>query len=100
HRRIPNLLSLGAWVVGIGLLIFRQNSLLGAAPSSALYGAGFGLLVTYPAYLMRKLGAGDVKLMVAMGLLTSLPVTIKAFVVAAFAGAVIALIWLSVNWWM
>jgi prepilin peptidase CpaA len=99
YRRIPNVLSLGAWVVGIVLLVFKQTSLLGAAPSSALYGAGFGLLVTYPAYLMRKLGAGDVKLLVAMGLLTSLPVTIKAFVVAALTGAVIALVWLSINWW-
>jgi len=81
------------------LVILKQTSLLGATPSSALYAAGFGLLVTYPAYLMRKLGAGDVKLLVAMGLLTSLPITIKAFMVAAFSGAIIALVWLSVNWW-
>jgi len=99
-RRIPNQLSLGAWVVGIVMLVFEQASLVGVSPSSALYGAAFGLLVTYPAYLMRKLGAGDVKFLVAMGLLTSFSITIKAFVIAAFAGSLLAILWLTVDWWI
>lgn len=99
-RRIPNFLSLGAWFFGGLVLAFKGVSLTGATSSSALYGAGFGLLVTYPAYLTRKLGAGDVKFLVAMGLLTSLSITVKAFVLAAFVGALLAILWLTVDWWI
>ncbi|MFT3857966.1 MAG: A24 family peptidase [Aquabacterium sp.] len=96
YRRIPNVLSLGAWLLGLAVLAIHQSSLMGAPWSSALWAAGFGLLATLPAYLVRKLGAGDVKFMVAIGLLTSLPVTIRCFVVAAGCAGLMALFWLAI----
>lgn len=98
YRRIPNLLSLGAFCVGCAVLIFRQTSLTGAPWGTALLGGGFGLVATFPAYLLRKLGAGDVKYLVAMGLLTSFAITFKAFLIAATLGMCIAMLWLAIAW--
>ena len=95
-RRIPNLLTLGAWLVAVGLLLINHVSLWGSEASSAVLAAGFGLLMTLPAYLIHRLGAGDVKYIVAIGLLTSWPVTARCFVIAAVAGGLIAVVWLSV----
>jgi prepilin peptidase CpaA len=95
YRRIPNVLSLGAWVTGILLLAMHGTSLTGAMPFSVVKAVGFGLLVTMPGYVMRKLGAGDVKYMVAIALLTSWPITLACFLIAALLGGAVALLWLS-----
>jgi prepilin peptidase CpaA len=95
YRRIPNVLSLGAWLVAVFVLLARHASLTGAAPFSALAAAGVGLLLTLPAYVARKLGAGDVKYMVAIGLLTSWSITLTCFVVAALCGGLVGALWLA-----
>lgn len=92
QRRIPNLLSLGAWVVGVAVLIFSGHSVLGAEPSSALLAAAGALLVTLPGYLTRHLGAGDVKFLVATGLLSSWPLTLICFTVGTLLGAAVGLL--------
>lgn len=99
YHRIPNALSLGAWVFGACLLISREASLLASPPQDALLAAAFGALVTLPAYAFKKLGAGDVKMLVAIGLLTSLPVTIACFVVAALLGVAIVMGWVMLDRW-
>lgn len=92
QRRIPNLLSLGAWVVGIAVLVFSGHSVLGAEPSSALLAAAGALLVTLPGYLTKHLGAGDVKFLVATGLLSSWPLTLICFTVGTLLGAAAGLL--------
>jgi prepilin peptidase CpaA len=94
YRRIPNVLSLGAWCVAVALLLLRHTSLTGADWPHALLAGGLALLLTLPGYAWRKLGAGDVKYLVAIGLLTSVSVTLTCFVVTAFAGGLIAVAWL------
>lgn len=61
--------------------------------------AAFAVAVSLPGYALRKLGAGDVKMLVAIGLLTSLPVTLHTFAVAALLGAAVALMWLWLDRW-
>lgn len=92
QRRIPNLLSLGAWVVGSAVLIVSGRSALGAEPSSALLAAAGALLVTLPGYLTKHLGAGDVKFLVAAGLLSSWPLTLICFTVGTVLGAAVGLL--------
>jgi prepilin peptidase CpaA len=92
HRRIPNLLSLGAWVVGICVLVLSGRSVLGAEPASALLAAFGALLVTLPGYLTKRLGAGDVKFLVATGLLSSWPLTLICFTVGTLLGAAVGLL--------
>jgi prepilin peptidase CpaA len=92
ERRIPNLLSLGAWGVGVAVLALTGRSLLGAEPSSALLAAAGALLATLPGYLTRRLGAGDVKFLVATGLLSSWPLTLICFTVGTALGAAVGLV--------
>jgi prepilin peptidase CpaA len=67
YRRIPNWLTLSGVLVGIGLNSFLNTSLHNWR--SALMGLGLAFLIYFPLYLLRGMGAGDVKLMAAIGAL-------------------------------
>mgnify|MGYP005849194045 CR=1 FL=1 len=69
-HKLPNVLTLGACLPALTVLIFQQHSLLGASLSSALTGWCLAMLLTLPAYAVGWLGAGDVKMFSAMGLMT------------------------------
>ena len=63
-RKIPNWLTVPAFVAGLTL----RTVLFGwPGAKSALEGTGLALLVLLPLVLMRALGAGDWKLMGAVG---------------------------------
>jgi Flp pilus assembly protein protease CpaA len=91
-RRIPNLMSLGMCLIAIGCLLITGHTLLNASLHSALLAAAIALLLTLPAYAARLLGAGDVKLLLAIALVSGSYFTLFAFVIAALlaviAGAV------------
>jgi len=63
-RRIPNWLTLSGFAAGIAL-----NAVLGGGNGAlgALAGAGLALAVLFPFVFLRGLGAGDWKLMGALG---------------------------------
>ncbi len=87
-RRIPN------WLVGAGLLGGLGVSSLtpdGIGPGSSLLGAVAGFSVLLPLYLLRAMGAGDVKLMAAVGaFLGPLPV-VGAALLTFVSGGVLSL---------
>lgn len=64
YRRIPNWLTITGLIAGIAV-----NSALGgwSGAKASLLGAGLGLLVLLPFVLLRALGAGDWKLVGALG---------------------------------
>ena len=88
-RRIPN------WLVGAGLLAGLGVSFLtpsGIGPGSSLLGAVAGFAFLLPLYLLRAMGAGDVKLMAAVGaFLGPLPV-VGAALLTFVSGGVLSLI--------
>src|SRR5919202_3546799 len=63
-RRIPNWLTLGAAILGLAL-----NVMLAGLPGggTALMGLGLGLALLLPFYVLRAVGAGDVKLLAGLG---------------------------------
>lgn len=63
-RRIPNWLTVSGFVLGLMLHLLFGGWRGGV---TALEGAGLGLLVLLPLVLLRALGAGDWKLMGALG---------------------------------
>jgi prepilin peptidase CpaA len=63
-HRISNTLSLLGLIAGLGLQ-YLASGLQGVA--SGLLGAGVGLACFAPFYLLRSMGAGDVKLLAAVG---------------------------------
>lgn len=90
-RKIPNILSLGGCVVGVGWLMSTGHAMTGVGAMQAMLGFGLALLLTLPGYLMHALGAGDVKLLCAIGLLCGLQITVEAFILAALLAGLVAL---------
>jgi prepilin peptidase CpaA len=87
-RRIPNTLSLAA--AGMGLLLFLASRGLPGLVQG-LAGLGLGLALMLPGYLLRSTGAGDVKLMAAVGALLGPGGVLAAFALSYLAGAVTGL---------
>lgn len=97
RRRIPNVLTFGVIPVAIGKLAMTGTSPLGADGLSMLAGAAFALLLTLPGYLAHKLGAGDVKLLVAIALLGGTLSVLASFMIGALAAGVAAGAWLALG---
>jgi prepilin peptidase CpaA len=88
-RRIPNWLVLIGLVVGIGLNSFLFEW---AGLQRALLGMGLALLVYFPLYLLRAMGAGDAKLMAAVGSILGPGNWLAVFVLTSVLGGLVALI--------
>ncbi|MGP6457766.1 A24 family peptidase [Pseudomonas parakoreensis] len=92
HRRIANALTFGAGALALIYLLVTGTTWLGAEAQQGLWAGVIALVLTLPGYFMGRMGAGDVKLMTAMGLATN-----GLFILCAFIGAGVAsLLWLLV----
>lgn len=91
-RRIPNWLNLSGVVLGLGL-----NTLLlaGHGFALALLGLGCSLAVYLPLYLIRGMGAGDVKLMAAVGAMAGPRNWLIIFIATALLGGVVSLLFIA-----
>jgi len=94
YRRIPNWLVLAGLVLGIGLntTLFALAGLRFAGLERAGLGMGLALLIYFPLYLLRAMGAGDAKLMAAIGSMVGPGNWIVLFVVTAILGGITGLI--------
>ncbi|PKO92581.1 MAG: hypothetical protein CVU15_05520 [Betaproteobacteria bacterium HGW-Betaproteobacteria-1] len=93
-RRIPNILSFGAMLLATGFLLATGHAVLGADWQSAVLAACLSLVFTVPAYLAGWLGAGDVKLLFAIGLLAGWKITLFSFVIAGLIAGLAAIAFL------
>ena len=89
YRRIPNWLNLSGLILGFGLNVYL-TSLSGL--SGACLGFFCALAVYVPLYLLRGMGAGDVKLMAAIGAIAGPHNWLLIFAATAIAGGVIGLV--------
>lgn len=92
-RRIPNWLTVTGLVLGVA-----SNSLLRswAGAKDALLGAGLGLLLLLPFVLIKSLGAGDWKLMGALGAFlgpTHLIAVLVGTILVAGVMAAVLIVW-------
>lgn len=87
-RRIPNWLTAPAFVAGTAFsaLTVRNGLWL------SLAGAACALAVYFPLYLLRGMGAGDVKLMAAVGSICGPSNWLSVFIATALIAGVCALI--------
>lgn len=90
YRRIPNWLNVSAIVLGLGLnlLFFEVHGVV-----LALLGLGCSLLVYVPLYLVRGMGAGDVKLMAAVGAIVGPMNWLYIFLFTALLGGLVSLLY-------
>jgi prepilin peptidase CpaA len=88
-RRIPNWLVLAGLIAGVGWNVYASgwSGLLRSAE-----GLGLGFILYFPLYLIRARGAGDVKLLAAVGAVTGPGNCVWIFLLPAVLGGIIALI--------
>lgn len=87
-RKIPNWLVLSGLIVGFALngFLFEWQGVKLAA-----LGLGIAFAVYFPLYLIRAMGAGDVKLMMAIGSLVGWAAWLFIFIFTGVIGGVIAI---------
>lgn len=89
YRRIPNWLVLTGIVTGFAWNLYASGwSGLGHAAA----GLGLGFALYFPLYLLRARGAGDVKLLAAVGALVGPGNCFWVFLLTAILGGVIAMV--------
>ncbi len=87
-RRIPNWLNLGGFMLGVALNTFFEH---GGGVKLALAGCGLALLIYVPLYMIRAMGAGDVKFMAAIGAMVGAQHWLTVFLIAAVLGGAASL---------
>jgi prepilin peptidase CpaA len=90
YRRIPNWLSLSGVLLGLAMNSFLYQGWPGLRISLVGLAAGFG--VYFVLYALRAMGAGDVKLMAAVGAIVGWQDWFGTFLITAIVGGVMALI--------
>jgi prepilin peptidase CpaA len=98
-RRIPNVLTLGAHAGALAMLAATDQGWLGASPSSCFAAWALALILTVPAWIVKRLGAGDAKLLAAMGLLGGMEAMLVAYAVAGLLVGGTAVIWMIAYRW-
>jgi prepilin peptidase CpaA len=88
-RRVSNVLTFGAFFIVLMYLLLYKATWLGAPASEGWTALLIAVALTLPGYALGKLGAGDVKLLVALGLATD-----SLYLLGTFVGAGI----FSVSW--
>ncbi|MGI8961060.1 MAG: A24 family peptidase [Bryobacteraceae bacterium] len=93
-RRIPNWLNVSGVILGLAVntLLFARSGFI-----VAVLGITCSLLVYVPLYLIRGMGAGDVKLMAAVGAIAGPWNWFGIFVATALLGGVVSIIFVSLK---
>jgi prepilin peptidase CpaA len=86
-RRIPNVVTFGTAALGLTLAAF---GLSGVSLVSSLFGLLLGFALMMPGRFFGATGAGDVKLMAAVGAVIGLERIVPAFLFTAIAGGLLA----------
>jgi len=95
YKKIPNLLSFTVLILGLVGNTFLNNQL---GFMGSLYGLMAGFFCSLFFYSFASLGAGDVKLMTAIGAVVGykliLPIMAYSYVVSACLGIIYAKLWM------
>lgn len=94
ERRVPNALTFPLMGLALVQLGVYQTTLSGAPAMQAAIGAGSALVLTLPGFILGRLGAGDVKLLVALGLASTPGLVVGSFVYGTGA----LLLWATFQW--
>jgi prepilin peptidase CpaA len=86
-RRIPNVLTATTAAAGLAC---AAAGLTGTSLATAALGGALGIVLMLPGHLAGGTGAGDVKLMGALGTLVGPSAVVVMFLASAIAGGVLA----------
>jgi prepilin peptidase CpaA len=88
ERRIPNWLVLAGMLAGIAWNLYADGW---AGLAHAAEGLGLGFVLYFPLYLLKARGAGDVKLLAAVGAIAGPLNCFWVFILTAILGGIIAM---------
>jgi prepilin peptidase CpaA len=88
-RRIPNELTAALAGIGLGL---AATGISGLSVWGSVGGFALGFLLMMPGHALGATGAGDVKLMAAVGSVMGPGLVVSAFLFTAIAGGVLAVV--------
>jgi prepilin peptidase CpaA len=88
-RRIPNWLTFGTLVLGVVINVWLHGF---SGAVTAIAGAGLGAALLLPFYFMRAIGAGDVKLLAALGALLGPAALLSVAVYGALVGGAMSMV--------
>ncbi|WP_411278899.1 prepilin peptidase [Gemmatimonas sp.] len=91
-RRVSNALNLGVLVAGVVVSVFTLGVADGAR--QVLSGVGVALLIWFPMFALRLMGAGDVKLMTASAAWLGWQGTLVASLATGIFGGLLGAFWL------
>jgi prepilin peptidase CpaA len=104
ERHIANGLTLGVGALALVWLLWSGTTWLGATAEQGGWAALLALAFTLPGYALGRLGAGDVKLMTALGLATDGRHVLGVFIGAGLASVCWLLlaprVWLLIGQWL
>ena len=83
ERQISNVLTLGVATFALAWLLVTGHSWLGAESSDAALAFVIVLFLTLPGYMLGQFGAGDVKLLGALALASSMDHVLGTFIGAS-----------------
>jgi prepilin peptidase CpaA len=91
QRRIPNALTYSSMIAGLALqtVLYGQAGLLRSLAGGLSFG---GVFLVF--YLIRAMGAGDVKLAAALGFIVGLPASVPLMFATAVAGGILAVLYM------
>ena len=90
-RRIPNWLTFGTFIAALAFNIFHFNL---SSILNCLLGFLVGILLLIIPYIFGGMGAGDVKLLGAIGSVVGFKNIISIFIYSAICGLFLGLIWI------
>lgn len=90
-RRIPNWLTLGTFIL---VLVFNIISLQLTGILNCLVGFFGGIGLLFIPYILGGMGAGDVKLLGAIGAIVGLKSVVLIFLYSAVSGLFLGLLWI------
>jgi len=91
YRRIPNWLTLPCVLVGFALNAFLEPPVWHGLGDAGL-AVALALLLNFPLYLLHARGAGDVKLLAAVGALVGWRDWVAIFILSGILGGVLAVV--------
>lgn len=92
-RRIPNVLVGGILLLGLSFSAVEGPWATGCLRALSAFGVGFVIWV--PFYLLRLIGAGDVKFFAAASTWLGVSSAVQAALLAALFGAVLSVVWMT-----
>ncbi|NYE28286.1 prepilin peptidase CpaA [Rhodanobacter sp. K2T2] len=88
EHRVRNTWLLAALIIGAGWMIWSWLNENGAPPWTAGVGLLIGLLALLPFYVMRWMGAGDVKFFATLGFLLGGKALLPIWIIASVLGGI------------